>query len=139
MHTWFLLYFTHKFSNNGNVPCFRTTASQLIQSSEEVKYMIVTDRLSHVLLFSVVQLFLNRPYFYSKTCKEEAAQLYTLPGFKPQEWARNRRSTRLHENNFHFGSSPFLSVKINAVELFLLSHTYTHIFICMYVFVSFSV
>lgn len=67
MHTWFLLYFTHKFSN-GNIPCFRTTASLLIQSSEEVKYTTVTDRKSHVLLFSVVQVFLNRPYFYSKMC-----------------------------------------------------------------------
>lgn len=73
----------HKFSN-GNIPCFRTTASQLIQSSEEVKYMIVTDRIRHVLLFSVVQVFLNRPYFYSKMCKEEAVQLYTLPRFKPR-------------------------------------------------------
>lgn len=128
MHTWLLLYFTHKFSN-GNIPCFRTTASQLIQSSEEVKHMIVTDRISHVLLFSVVQVFLNRPYFYSKMCKEAAVQLCTLPRFKPQEWTRNRISTCLHDDNFQFGSSLFCQLKSMQWNYFFF-HVYISICIC---------
>lgn len=59
-------------------------ASQVIQSNEEVKCTIVTDRISHVLLFSVVQVFLHRPHFYSSVQRRSSATLW----FKSRQCAR---------------------------------------------------
>lgn len=53
------------------------TASQLIQSNEEVKCAVVTDRISNVLLLSVVQVF-KIGLIFIHLCKEKAVQLYGL-------------------------------------------------------------